>query len=233
MNVNFTAKPINFKLGEYLNKGFELLKKDFGNIFVAFLCCIVMGIIPFCGMLGAGNFYQYLRKLNKGQQASTGDIFNFDKFMPYFILQLILIGGIIVLYIPFFFIMPAIALTQGEDPSPWISFIMFPYMFLIYAVILYFLLKGFYIPALISFKDVTDIKTAWNTSKIMTKGNLLSIFLFSLVVGFLSQIGIIACVIGVFVTLPFMYVANYFAYEDAISQIEFDEISEIGIQEKY
>ncbi len=233
MNVNFTAKPIDFKLGEYLSKGFELLKKDFGNIFVAFLCCFVMAIIPFCGMLGAGNFYQYLRKLSKGQPASPGDIFNFDKFMPYFIVQLILFGGIILLYIPFFFIMPAIAITQGEDPSPWISFIMFPYMLIMYAAILYFVLKGFYIPALISFKDVTDIKVAWNTSKLMTKNNLLSIFLFSLVVGLLSQIGIIACGIGILVTMPFMYVANYFAYEDAMNQIDHDEISEIGIKEKY
>jgi len=233
MNVNFTAKPINFKLGEYLNKGFELLKKDFGNIFVAFLCCFVMAIIPFCGMLGAGNFYQYLRKLNKGQQASPGDIFNFEKFMPYFILQLILIGGIIALYIPMAITMVIAGALSGDEPSPWIGFVMFPFMLIIYVALVYFILKGFYIPALISLKDVTDIKTAWNASKVMTKDNLLSIFSFSLVVGVLSQIGIIACGIGLFLTLPFMYVANYFAYEDAITQIEHDEISEIGIKEKY
>lgn len=233
MNVNFTAKPINFKLGEYLNKGFELLKKDFGNIFVAFLCCFVMAIIPFCGMLGAGNFYQYLRKLNRGQQASPGEIFNFDKFMPYFILQLILIGGIIALYIPMAIIMITTGALSGGDPSTWIGFVMFPFMLIIYVALVYFILKGFYIPALISLKDVTDIKTAWNASKVMTKDNLLSIFLFSLVVGILSQIGIIACGIGLLATMPFMYVVNYFAYEDAITQIEHDEISEIGIKEKY
>nr|WP_314493893.1 hypothetical protein [uncultured Chryseobacterium sp.] len=233
MNVNFTAKPINFKLGEYMSKGFELLKKDFGNIFVAFLCCFVMAIIPFCGMLGAGNFYQYLRKVNKGQQASPGEIFNFDKFMPYFILQLIVIGGILAVYIPIFILsILAGAINSGEQ-SAWFSVIMVPYVLLMYVAVFYFVLKGFYIPALISFKNVTDIKTAWNASKIMSKDNLLSIFLFSLVVGFLSQIGIIACGIGLFVTLPFAYTANYFAYEDAMNQIEHDEISEIGIKEKF
>ncbi|UFH30371.1 hypothetical protein LNP04_10290 [Chryseobacterium sp. C-71] len=233
MNVNFTAKPINFKLGEYLSKGFELLKKDFGNIFVAFLCCLVMGIIPFCGMLGAGNFYQYLRKVNRGQQASPSDIFNFDKFMPYFIIQLILIGGFMLIYIPFLIMMPAIAYTQGDDPSPWIAFVMFPFMAIVYIVLLYLMLKGFYIPALISLKDVNDVKTAWNASKVMTKGNLLSIFLFSLVLVIIMYAGILACGIGLFATMPFVYVANFFAYEDAMSQIERDEISEIGIQEKY
>lgn len=233
MNVNFTAKPINFKLGEYLNKGFELLKKDFGNIFVAFLCCFVMAIIPFCGMLGAGNFYQYLRKVNKGQQASPGEIFNFDKFMPYFILQLIIIGGILAVYIPLFILSILAGAINGGEPSAWFSIIMVPYILLMYVAVFYFVLKGFYIPALISFKNVTDIKTAWNASKIMSKDNLLSIFLFSLVVGFLSQIGIVACGIGLFVTLPFAYTANYFAYEDAMNQIEHDEISEIGIKEKF
>ncbi len=233
MNVNLNVKPINFKLGDYLSKGFELLKKDFGNIFVAFLCCLVMTIIPFCGMVGVGNFYLYLRKLNKGQQASPGDIFNFDKFMPYFILQLIIIGGIFAFYIPIAIIMIAAGALSGGEPSGWVSVLLVPYMIVMYAAILYFALKGFYIPALISFKNVTDIKTAWNASKVMTKDNLLSIFLFSLAAGFLSQIGVIACGIGLLLTLPFLYTANYFAYEDAMTQIEFDEISEIGIKEKY
>jgi hypothetical protein len=52
---------------------------------------------------------------------------------------------------------------------------------------------------------MNDIKTAWNISKVMTKGNLLSIFLFSLVVSLLSQIGVLACGIGIFLTMPFMY----------------------------
>jgi len=233
MNVNFTAKPINFKFGEYINKGFELLKRDFGNIFVAFLCCFVMGIIPFCGLLGVGNFYQYLRKLNRGQQASPGEIFNFDKFMPYFILQLIVAGAVLVLYIPFIILMPMIAYTQGDDPSPWIGFLFFPFMLMGYAALIYFLLKGFYIPALISLKDVTDIKTAWNVSKVMTKGNLVSIFLFSLVLVIIMYAGILACGIGLLATMPFVYVANYFAYEDALQQIDHDEITEIGITEKF
>lgn len=233
MNLNFTAKPINFKLGEYLSKGFELLKKDFGNIFVAFLCCFVMAIIPFCGMLGAGNFYKYLKKINNGEQASPGDIFNFDNFMPYFILQLIIIGGVMAIYIPMILILPIMTSVVSEDSASWVSFLMVPYFIIIYAAFLYFALKGFYIPALISFKNVTDIKTAWNASKVMTKDNLLSIFLFSLVVGILSQIGMIACGIGIFLTIPFMYTANFFAYDDAMKQIERDEISEIGIEEKY
>jgi len=235
MNVNLTPKPINFKFGEYINKGFELLKKDFGNVFVGFLMCFIMSIIPFCGVLAVGNYYKYLRKLTKNQPASAGEIFDFKDFMPYFILQLIIIAGFIALYIPMGVIgvMVGLATNGGEEPSILGPIIAVPYVFLLIAVILYFTLKGFYIPALISFKGITDIKTAWNISKVMSKGNLLNIFLFSFVVSILSQIGILACGIGIFITIPFMYAANYFAYEDAIQQIEHDEITEIGSKNEF
>lgn len=234
MKVNLTPKPINFKLGEYINKGFELLKKDFGNIFVAFLMCFIMSIIPFCGILAMGNLYKYLQRLNRNQPASPGDIFDFKEFMPYFLLQLIVFGGVLLLYIPLFAVLGISgALSEGNEPNPMVAFFVFPYMFLLIGAIYYFVLKGFYIIPLISLKGIREVKEAWAISKIMTKGNLLSIFLFSVVVSILAQIGIIACGIGIFLTLPFLYTANYFAYEDAIQQIEYDEITEIGFKDGF
>ncbi|PKF72899.1 hypothetical protein [Chryseobacterium sp. PMSZPI] len=228
MEINLTPKPINFKLGEYINKGFEFLKKDFGNIFVAFLLCCIMSIIPFCSALAMGNLYKYLHKRARNQAASPGEIFDFKDFMPYFILQLIILGGVLVLYIPLVILL-VLTMPNSDQPNPMVTVFMFPYMFLIMVAIYYFVLKAFYIVPLISLKGIKDIKTAWNISKVMTKGNLLSIFLFSFVVGLLAQIGIIACGIGILLTFPFLYTANYFAYEDAIQQIEYDEITEIGI----
>ncbi|WBV59151.1 hypothetical protein PFY12_08740 [Chryseobacterium camelliae] len=235
MNVNLVPKPINFKFGEYINKGFELLKKDFGSVFVGFLVASLMSIIPFCGILAVGNYYKYLRKITKNQQVSAGEIFDFKDFMPYFILQLILFAGVIVLYIPLMVVFALAGLASGNngEPNPGVMIFIIPYVFLMIAAIYYFLLKAFYIIPLISFKGITDIQTAWNISKVMTKDNLLNIFLFSLVVTILSQIGFLACVIGIFLTMPFMYAANYFAYEDAIQQIEHDEITEIGSKNEF
>ncbi|MGE8556237.1 MAG: hypothetical protein ACN6OB_20110 [Chryseobacterium jejuense] len=234
MNVNLKPKPINFKFGEYINKGIELLKKDFGNIFVAFLVCMIMSIIPFCGMLAMGNMYKYLQKLNRNQPASPGDIFDFKDFMPYFILQLIIFGAVLIIYIPLIIVLVLTgALSGSDDPSPMAAFFMFPYILVVMIAIYYFALKAFYITPLISLKGIKDLKTAWNISKVMTKGNLISILLFSFVVGLLAQIGFLACGIGIFLTLPFVYAANYFAYEDAIQQIEFDEITEIGSKNEF
>lgn len=235
MNINLMPKPVNFKFGEYINKGIDLLKKDFGNVFVGFLMCFIMSIIPFCGLLAAGNLYKYLQKLNRNQPTSPGEIFDFKDFMPYFILQLIIIAGVIALYIPIMIlgVLGGLMSNENGEPSAGVMIFMFPYMFLMIIALYYFLLRGFYIIPLISFKGITDIKTVWNISTAMTKGNLWSILLFAIVVGILSQIGILACGIGIFITIPFMYAANYFAYEDAIQQIEHDEITEIGSKNEF
>ncbi|WP_347216213.1 hypothetical protein [Chryseobacterium sp.] len=234
MNVNLKPRPINFNFGEYINKGFEFLKKDFGNIFIAFLVCIVMSIIPFCGLLAMGNMYKYLQKLNKNQPASPGDIFDFKDFMPYFILQLIVFAAIFIIYIPLIIVLALTGSISGsDDANPLAAIFMVPYIIVVMIAIYYFALKAFYITPLISLKGIKDIKTAWNISKVMTQGNLIAILLFAFVVGLLAQIGVLACGIGLFLTLPFVYAANYFAYEDALQQIEFDEITEIGSKNEF
>lgn len=228
MKIN--AKPINFKLGEYISNGFEFLKGNFGSIFGAFLLMILMSIIPFCGFLAIGNFYRYCRDLRGGKQVSAGDIFNFDNFMPYFILQLILIGGILVVYIPMIFMIPTMS---DRDPSAGPPAFFMIYMFAIYIAIFIVIIKAFYMPAVISLGGVTDIKTAWNMSLTMGKGNFWSILLYSIVIGILGQLGIIACFIGLIFTMPLVYTSHYFAYEDAMKQVTYDEIQEIGIKNEF
>ncbi|RMZ60654.1 hypothetical protein D1632_01325 [Chryseobacterium nematophagum] len=226
--MDIKAKPIDFKFNEYLSKGYELLKKDFGNILLAVFFCIIMSIIPFCGFLAMGNLYKFLKKVNKGQQASAGEIFNFDNFTSYFILQLIIIGGVLLFYIPLLFMLPVI--KSGHEPSGNFLLFFIPYFIILYIAIIIISLKGFYIPGLISLGGIKDIKTAWSMSVVMSKNNLLSIFLFSLVVSIIGQLGIILCGIGVFLTIPFIYTAHYCAFEDAFEQVENDEIKEIGLK---
>lgn len=229
--MNTTARPINFKMNEYLSQGYELLKKDFGNFLLAFIFCGILSLIPFCGMLAVGNFYKYCRKVNKGIPANPSEIFNFEDFSSYIIFQLIIIGAVLLIYIPMLFTIPFTA--QGEEPSPLFAMLFIPYMFLVAIAIIIISIKAFYIPGLISLGGIKDIKTAWNMSNTMTKDNMLSIFLYSIVVSFLAQLGILACGIGLLITLPYLYTTNYFAFEDAIKQIEHDEIKEIGLKNEF
>jgi hypothetical protein len=56
----FTPKPVEFKFGEYINKGFELFKKDMGTFILAFIFAGILSIIPFFIFLAFGNFIKIL-----------------------------------------------------------------------------------------------------------------------------------------------------------------------------
>lgn len=224
-------RPVNFKFGDYISQAIELMKKDFGTVFLSFLCVMVMSIIPFCGFMAYGNFYRICYKIDKGIPTSSGEIFNFDDFTPYFILQLYMIAACFLLFIPFGFL--GIFADNGGALSGLFRLVAMVFLAGVYFIIAYFLLQAFYIPALITFKKITDINTAWNISKTMTKGNLLIILFFSIVVSFLSGLGVIACFVGLIFTLPFHYVAQYFAFKDGMEQIEYNEINEIRTKTDY
>ncbi len=224
---NYLTKQIDFKFGDYISQGFELFKKNIGNFVLAFIFTFIMSIIPLCGLLGMGNFYKYCRKVNNGEPATPSDIFNFDDFKPYLILNLIIIGFVIAFMIPYS-IMIGMATQIGGESSPILGGLLSLLIFALVVVMYYFMLKGFYIPALISLEGKKDLKEAWNISKAMTKNNLLMIFLFALVVSFIGQIGIILCGIGILLTIPITYACNYMAFEDGLNQIKKDEIDEIG-----
>lgn len=226
METKLNIRPINFKFSDYLSKGYEFYKKDFGGNILAVLFVFLMSIIPFCGLLAIGNFYKYCRKKSKGQQAEASEIFNFDDFVPYLILQVILIAFIFAMYIPFIFMIPF--MKDNQEPSPVFGLLFGGWVFVVLIGLFYLVVKAFYIPALISLKGIKDWKTAWNMSKVMTQGNFWNILLFVIVASFLGQIGIIACGIGVLLTIPYYYISTYFAYEDAMQQIDYDEITEIG-----
>ncbi len=228
METLVTPRKVNFKFGDYISQGFDLLKANFMPIFLATLFTLLMAIIPFCGAVAVSNLLKFLKKIDNGQQADPSEIFNFDDFMKYFIPQLLIFVGIIVLYIPYFLILAFSGMFSRNQPSGFVGLILVFYALLMAFVIFYFTLKGFYIIALMSLKGVPDLKGAWNISKIMTKGNLIMIFLFSIVVSFLGEIGIILCGIGLIFTIPFIYCAQYFAYKDGLAQIEYDDLKEIG-----
>ncbi|MDQ1098065.1 MULTISPECIES: hypothetical protein [Chryseobacterium] len=230
--MKLNVKPVNFDFSKYLNGGFEFYKNNFGDILLAYFFCFVMNIIPFCGILGIGNLYRYLHRLRKGEPAGPGDIFDFGDFVPYFILQLIVFAGAIVIYLPMM-IVGFIAGAENGEPSPVFAMIMIPYMIIVMIAFLIVVLKAFYMPGLISIAGVKDIKTAWNMSVTMTKNNLLSIFLLVIITAILGQLGIIFCGIGIFLTIPFVYASNFMAIEDALQQIQYDEITEIGVKNEY
>ena len=216
---NYNLKPINFKFGEYISQGFELFKKDFGNFVLAFFFCFLLSIIPFCQFMAIGNFIKYCRKKNRNEACEPSDIFNFDDFLPYFILYAIILGFTLLAIVPFS-IMFGFMSVNGEDSSmPVFAGFVTIFFVILMIVLLVITAKAFYMPALISLENIKDLKEAWRISNEMTRGNVIIIILFTFVVSILSQVGVILCFIGIFVTMPFYYICVYVAYEDGLEQI--------------
>lgn len=216
-----TVKRIKFKFSDYLSHAYEFYKNDMGSHIGAILLVILMSIIPFCGILALGNYYKFCRQKRSGHHASASDIFNFDDFMPYFSLQLIILGVALAAYLPLLLIM---FFFNADTSSPTTLGALFGvWGIAVMVAAFYFTVKLFYVPALISLKGIRDIKTAWKISNKMTEGNFWAVLGFAIVVSFLGQLGLILCFVGIIITLPFYYISTYFAYEDALNQISTEE----------
>lgn len=220
--MNYKAKPINFKLGDYISQSIEIFKKDAGDYIIAFLITCVLSIIPLCSLMALGNFYKFCRAKRERKNPTPSEIFNFDDFSTYLVFQLVLVGIIIALCLPLLFF----SLIGSESGS----YLIILYMIILIVLSFYIIIKSFYMIGLISLERVTDINIAWNMSKEMSKGNTINIILFSFIISFISQLGVLLCVIGVILTIPLGYIMNYLATEDGIQQIKKDEINEIGQQ---
>ncbi|WKS95424.1 hypothetical protein [Riemerella columbina] len=205
---SFTPAPVKFKLGEYLNQGFELFKNHMSTIILAFLALIVMSIIPLCGIMALGNFIKLCRKLNRGENASAGDIFDFSDFRHFLKLSLIVWGFSLLIQIPL-----TILTDANQEPTPLFSL----YILAMYLVAIYFLIKGYYVVALMELER-HSLMDSWKLSKQMSKGNGLNIIGFAIIVSLISAAGFILFCIGIILSIPLVYAIQYASYEDGIQQ---------------
>ena len=214
INNNF-----NFNIGKYISSGIDLFRKDPSGILTAFLLVIVMSIIPFCSILAIGNFYKVCRDVEINGKADTGKIFNFDDFVPYlkFIFLLFAVVFITIIPIPIF-IFP-LSMFTGEDGS--VSdvgaalvaggFGLFMLFYVIFMITLS--IATYYFIPLVALKGSHAVRKNISTSWMLAKKDFFSIFVFIIISGILSQIGIFACGIGLFFTIPIGLCMRYKSFE--------------------
>ena len=213
----------NFNIGKYISEGIDLFKKDPGGILVSFLLVMIMSIIPFCSILAVGNFYKVCRDLDINGRADSNKIFNFDDFFPYFKFLILLCLVVFVVVIPFpLFIFP-LSFLSGEDSS--VSnlsaaifaggFGIFMILYIIFLIILS--IATYYFIPLVALKGSHRVRKNISVSWELARKDFFSILLFIIVSGFLSQLGIFACGIGLFITIPIGLCMRYKSFEKVIN----------------
>ncbi|MGE4512725.1 MAG: DUF4013 domain-containing protein [Chryseobacterium sp.] len=215
-----TSKGYNFNIGKYISEGFEIFKKDIGGFILATLLSIVMSIIPFCGILAIGNFYKICKKVDRGEKVQAGDIFDFTDFVVYLKLLVLVFIIIMILMIPIQITLIPIFIAASQDNEHIDAAMLFGGMgiwFFLYILFLTaFSVSLFFVQPLISLYRVQSVRQAYSLSWKIAKKNFLLIFLFTIIVSIISQLGIIACGIGLFFTIPLGICIRYSAYKDVL-----------------
>lgn len=215
-----TNKGYNFNIGKYISDGTEIFKRDIGGFIVATLLAFVMSIIPFCGILAMGNFYKICKKVDQGQKVEAGDIFDFTDFWVYFKLMILIFIVVMILMIPLSFTLIPVfaAASAGEEHlSPAVLLGGMGIWFFLYILFMIaFSVSLFFVQPLISLYRIQSVRQAYSLSWKIAKKNFFMVFLFTIVVSIISQLGIIACGIGIFFTIPLGICIRYAAYKDVL-----------------
>jgi uncharacterized membrane protein len=197
-------KPLarSVSIGNAFNKGLQLYKENFLLIFLAsllagliggFSCGICLGPMQ-CGLIGI------CLTLLRGQEPKpqVGDVFKgFQKFVPAFVTMLVLGLGFFVInlilgLIPIVGWLAALVIAYFISPavSAWAMF-------------------------LIQDQNATIGEAITTPFKMMGDGKFWMIMLIIFLAGLLGAVGLIACIIGVFFTMPFAMCMTAAAYQEA------------------
>jgi hypothetical protein len=250
---NNLANGYEFKLGEYISRGWEIFKANMGGYlgyFVLYLLILIfLNFIPFLGSIGSmilGPCLIFGFHLVSNQISQHNNIPAFSTFFNGFnhagkLIVIALITFIIVLacLIPFFIsfgvsIFSMIGKSGSDFFTPFIESGALPFLGLGMLVYLYFGISWIFAPMIAVFHN----KEAWAAMEISRKlvgKNWFMFFLFAIVLGFIAVSGVLLIGFGLIFTVPLSYCCLYAAYEDLAgyaenSQNQIDEIGQIGSQ---
>ena len=185
------------KLGDWLSEGWGLIKDDIVTFAVAALLAGLIGgvTIGICAPAMMVGLYMMVNSRMRGEPVEIGDVFKgFQKFGPAFVAAL-LIGiasfaiGFLAGYIP----------VVGGIIGAVIGWVISGAMFYMYAII-----------AVQQVGSIEAISISWEKTKPDLAMYTVTCFVYSLI----SALGIVACFVGVFVTMPLMVAAIAVAYRD-------------------
>ncbi len=223
----------DFKFGDYISRGFEILQKKLGGfilftlVFLAIV--VVIQLIPFIGPIAVQffispaltvGFFLVAHKLQKGETVEFGDFFKgFDYIGQLALTSLIMSLIIVASLIPFFLAVAGTGIFEwymdamqmrgeiGDLPQlpAWTFLLMLPAVYLGVAYYWAYMFVVFYN---MSFWDALE-----SSRKLITKKWFL-IFAFLIVVGLIAMAGMIIVCIGLLASIPATMCMVYASFED-------------------
>jgi uncharacterized membrane protein len=165
----------------------------------------------------------------RGEQVEFGTLFKgFDFFLEGFLVQLFKLIPLIVLMVPFYFIMAAIMLAgmprgqvRPEEMSGFMAtFFGFEIVFILVLLIVSLLIEIFFIfafPLVVDrkLKALDALKLSFRAGK-ANLGGIVGLLLLNVVLGF---VGLLCCIVGVYFYLPVAFASYVIAYRRVFPEI--------------
>jgi hypothetical protein len=195
--ADIIARGYKVEIGNCLNRGWGLVKTNFGLLvgasFLLFLISLGLGFIPILGAIAnlviygpllGGLYFLYLKRI-RGRDASVGDLF----------------AGFSMAFLPLMLAYIVMTVLTGIG----ILLCLIPGIYLIVAWL-------FTLPLIIDRR--IDFWPAMELSRKVVTKNWWNIFGLGIVLFLVAVAGVLACGIGLLVTIPIATAALMYAYED-------------------
>lgn len=228
-----------FRFGDYISKGFDLVNKNLGGFIgyglVYLLISLFVAMIPVLGQIAGviigpallAGFYHVANQVDRGNPTVFGDFFKgFDKLGNLFLTSLLTglivvvsaIPGLIVLFTSGFSIT---SLMMGEPAEENTSMIVVGVLLMLIPA-LYLGVSYLFAPMLVWFYDLKPWDALETSRKLIGK-NWGIFFGFMLVMGIIASLGLLLLGVGLLYTMPAYLCANYAAFADVTRLNEGDE----------
>lgn len=244
---NHLANGYEVKIGDYISRGFEILKANMGGYIgymaVFMVLSFFINFIPFGNLILSPlllfGFYLVSNLISQHKTIPPfGTFFNgFQHAGKLIVIALITFVAYLVCALPFLIsVGVSIFSLRGADNSEIISTILAgPLPILgIGLLVIIFLGVSWVFASMIAVFHNKEAWTAMETSRKLVAKNWLMVFLFLIVVGIISMSGFILLGIGILFTLPLGLCSLYAAFEDIAGlptdDAEIDEIGAIGAE---
>ncbi|WP_407482365.1 hypothetical protein [Elizabethkingia meningoseptica] len=222
----------NYKLniGNAFSGGLELFKKDVGSMLINYLMTIVISMIPFCSLLGIGNFYKSCRKIERGEKTEAGDIFNFDDIVPYLIFAFVMVFAVIAMVVPveIMVLFSAVFAERNNGIEPVFVVVIIIAVLLLLAMLMVVSSVMYYYVAVVALFGVKEFSKALKISWTLFKKNALSSIMLAIVVSLVGSLGVLLCGVGMFLSMPLAFCIRYVATKNIMIRFEEQKIDYAG-----
>ena len=220
-----------FRLGDYISKGFNIFGKNMGMfigyLLVSFIISIGLSVIPILGQIASAfisaaltaGYYIVAHKTERGEYPQFSNFFDgFNDWVPLFLSTLIAAACIIGCMLPLGIFMIAKFgfddLVNNSTPDFGAATVGIIVVLFIFILVLMYLGFSIIYTSLFIVFDKMDAWQAMKTSYAIVNQHFFSHLLFFIVWGFIAVLSAIPLGLGLLFTIPAYYCSIYAAWAD-------------------